>query len=686
MTLVQLAQNNGPDGSEGNYGLWDQLTALNWIKRNIESFAGDSNNIVIFGPDSASALPLALISQQRRQLEEVEFATQDRDIKEKKDEPEFKEKEEKGRGRGRGVIEDGKVEKIGKESFSKLVVNIQNGGKSDGKEADGVLDLAINQQQRGNQIYVDPQQEQQQQQQQQHDSLYSNRDLFRAVWLTNPTVYYELPYEMASKHYQRLFVNQSPCLRLSTPSKAAIKSNISENSIVVEKSRAESSQLISNKSENGKLDEAGRGRKSEKKPLNQQQHQQPPSDKMIECLMSLSSEQVVRHYLGGDDPSYRLDDQNSLPIHGIFADQFVTVDRELVQDSYPFFSNLDLIRDSKSLPKSPIEPNGENEKNGINNLGLLNITNEQQSTSDTRFKNSGEILPESKQRNCADNCSTVICIQNKDRLRLKGSPFYSKDLLLGSTAQAVEYWPCPRNLNQWNWEEFERYVSTSLNSFSRDTFKKAIKIYDVLSEKLSKPTNNAHNNTGPSPKEVYLTMVSDIRQICPINELADDMQDRNHKVQRYIVETSPSNQEVKDLSSSNLQISTKTSQKRRKIEKINTHDYDDQDPLITQHKPEFAHHTWDLFAFFGFEFDSDFVPQEKDLKFQSHIRQMVKRFVHRDGAPSDSYSDSVTSPNTSTNIYTLYAKNGTTLQVSKYKSEECRMWRKYIERSYAWVS
>ena len=52
MTLEEL---NKLDGKSGNYGLYDQIEALKWIKHNISYFGGNPNNVTIMG-QSAGAM------------------------------------------------------------------------------------------------------------------------------------------------------------------------------------------------------------------------------------------------------------------------------------------------------------------------------------------------------------------------------------------------------------------------------------------------------------------------------------------------------------------------------------------------------------------------------------------------------------------------------------------------------
>ncbi|CAJ1049936.1 para-nitrobenzyl esterase [Xyrichtys novacula] len=104
--------------------------------------------------------------------------------------------------------------------------------------------------------------------------------------------------------------------------------------------------------------------------------------------------------------------------------------------------------------------------------------------------------------------------------------------LIGTTAQEADFSPAAENISMWTWGDYEWFVTEKLQTFSKSLPKDALDLY---------PHSEPCPTKDRCPERAYTTMVTDIRNTCPNNDLAlRAAAALNSPVYRFVVTYTPS--------------------------------------------------------------------------------------------------------------------------------------------------
>ncbi|XP_077992900.1 para-nitrobenzyl esterase-like [Glandiceps talaboti] len=206
-------------------------------------------------------------------------------------------------------------------------------------------------------------------------------------------------------------------------------------------------------------------------------------------------------------------------------------------------------------------------------------------------------------------------------------------LLIGNTAQEVDFLPKDFNLNLWTWEHYRNHVSGQLDTFGKNVTSQVMALY---------PYDDAKN----TPELLLTTLTSDLRTNCGNDIIAVTAAEYlNSPVYRYVTTAAPST----PFSFFGL-------------------------PWA----PRYSFHMYDTFAFFGLL--PHFIPeiQEKDMQFQKLMQNAITHFAIEGTMPPG-----MKWPTIPTGVAVI----DNILNVEKlYHGEECQFWIDNGFYAYSWVN
>lgn len=203
-------------------------------------------------------------------------------------------------------------------------------------------------------------------------------------------------------------------------------------------------------------------------------------------------------------------------------------------------------------------------------------------------------------------------------------------VLWTTMAQELDLLPFDPTISHWTWPHYQTTVRQQLTLFGEDVAARALALYPYSSHY--------------TPEYQYTSLISDIRATCPVHVLANVMSAHfRSPVYRGVITAAPS---------SPVNVFNVTSAR-------------------------YAFHMWDVMVFFGDFHVLGFHAEEKDLRFQTVLRQQVMAFA-RDGRPEapvwENYS--ACTALISDHVFPM----------EHYNKDKCDFWLREGFFSYAWIN
>ncbi|XP_070544213.1 para-nitrobenzyl esterase-like [Ptychodera flava] len=206
-------------------------------------------------------------------------------------------------------------------------------------------------------------------------------------------------------------------------------------------------------------------------------------------------------------------------------------------------------------------------------------------------------------------------------------------LVIGTTAQEIDWFPHTFDLNEWTWEQYTDYVRERLDPFGKDITETAMTLYK-------------YDEVKDTPEQTLTTMISDAVMNCGNAKVAKQAaQSLKSPVYRYVATWWPS---------------------------------EPFSYLGLPWKPRYAFHLSEMLAFFGFLPHYMSNPTEEDMKFQALMQRAIVHFAKEGVMPTE-----LNWPEEPKGMALIGSEM---LPQEDYHAEECKFWMDNGFYAYSWIN